>query len=356
MSRTALPRRSFLLLTRSGFSTKAYDLMARHRRPKASVASKKPPLTHFLCVPLVTPTSRQQLESSIQSFRDLVAPSNEQGSSGHRIDGARRETLDEKAVAHIHPKSVRPIGTLHCTLGVMSLNESSLSEAIQFLKTLDVISLLRDASTLKYASDPSSLIEKPGDGNSVKDQLGASGALEHNAAPIQVDLKGLTSMHAPQNTSILYCAPTDLSGRLYPFCQALQTLFKEKEFILPDDRPLKLHATIVNTIYAKGRKPRPHPNSRPQNAPSGSSISTAVEQGLIGDTRGNSEGHGPNANAPLKIDARAILDKFQDFVWAEGVVLDRIALCEMGAKKVSDASGNVIAEEYHEVSSIALPS
>ena len=81
-----------------------------------------------------------------------------------------------------------------------------------------------------------------------------------------------------------------------------------------------MHATLVNTIYAKGKK---------------------------------SQGHGPNANAPLKIDARALLHKYENFVWAEDLILDRIAICEMGAKKQME-NGEVVGEEYTEVASVPL--
>lgn len=127
-------------------------------------------------------------------------------------------------------------------------------------------------------------------------------------------------MHAPEKTSIIYIEPCDSSERLYPLCLALQNIFKEEGILVTDDRELRLHATLVNTIYAKGRR---------------------------------SEGHGANANAPLKIDARALLDKYESFVWAKDVVLDRIAICEMGAKKRVE-NGEVVGEEYTEVASVSL--
>ena len=91
---------------------------------------------------------------------------------------------------------------------------------------------------------------------------------------------------------------------------------------MEDTRPLNLHATIVNTIYAKGRK---------------------------------SAGHGPDAQAPLRFDATAILEQWENFFWAKDVVLDRIAICEMGAKNVLDAEDRVIGEAYTEVASVQLP-
>jgi len=80
------------------------------------------------------------------------------------------------------------------------------------------------------------------------------------------------------------------------------------------NRPLKLHVTIVNTIYAQGR----------------------------------------NGRHPL-IDARAILEHFKDFVWLEDILLDRVAICEIGAKKLVDArTGRVVDEAYNEVAAKAI--
>lgn len=268
--------------------------MPRVRGAGRPPSQKKPPLTHFLCLPLVTPTSRPELETSIQTFRNHVAP-----------DQPEQTNL----ATPIHPKAIRPVGVLHCTLGVMSLDEEKLGKAIDLLKSLDVEQLLSEATSTASELPPT---------ESVGDKNPRSSAL----SPIVIDLKGLASMHTPENTSILYIDPSDTSDRLYPFCLALQKLFRNEGILLPDDRNLKLHATIVNTIYAKGR---------------------------------NSQGHGPNAKAPLKIDARALLEEYKDFVWAENVVLDRIAICEMGAKRRMDDNGNVVGEEYTEVVSVTLP-
>jgi len=94
--------------------------------------------------------------------------------------------------------------------------------------------------------------------------------------------------------------------------------------LIPDDRPLKLHATVVNTIYVKGRR-----------------------------SRGGKGGK--KSSAPLRIDATALLERYRDYVWAEDIVLDRIAICEMGAKKILDDRGDVVGEEYREVASVPLP-
>lgn len=280
--------------------------MARGRGSRRPAQSRKPPLTHFLCLPLVNTSSKPQLETALERFRDHVR-------------------------ADVHPKAIRPVGALHCTLGVMSLSEEKLGEATQLLKTLDVYALLNHAA----AESPTAW-----------EPLDTLGSSKGNEA-LTVTLKGLTSMHDPSKTSILYVSPNDQTGRLLPFCIALQKEFKDKEILVKDDRPLKLHATVVNTIYAKGRQTARSTDGQSRNADS------ARGQGDRSVTE--SSGHGPNADALLKIDARNLIESHEDFVWAEDVVLDRVAICEMGAKKILNDDGRVIAEEYTEVAHVALP-
>lgn len=287
-------------------------------------AQKKPPLTHFLCIPLVTAESKPQLEASLAKFRANVSPSPRTLENTQIAQEATSESGD-KVTSNVHPKAIRPVGVLHCTLGVMSLSQEKLTEATRLLQTLNLSSLLDSATPTSSSAEPTS---------------------NTSNSPLKISLKGLTSMHSPQKTSILYTAPSDPTNRLQPFCQALQDAFKKAELLVPDDRPLKLHATIVNTIYAKGRK-KPPPRRQESM-----STSTGADAGG-GDDR--SQGHGPNANAPLKVDARGILERYEDYVWAENVVLDRVAICEMGAKKKFDGDENVVAEEYEEVTSLALP-
>ena len=292
--------------------------MPQHKGSRKPPAAKKPPLTHFLCLPLVTRTSKPQLEASIGGFRESVASEQPQ------------ETASENGVTRIHPKAIRPVGAMHCTLGVMSLDQDRLDKAIKLLQSLDITQLLLSiaADTPPGTTvDPQEITPKE---PSTKDQRPVSlrrpvsppaeRASRATSDPLTIDLKGLVSMHVPEKTSIVYIEPCDSSERLYPFCLALQDIFKREGILVPDDRELKLHATLVNTIYAKGRK---------------------------------SQGHGSKANAPMKIDARALLDKYADFVWAKDVVLDRIAICEMGAKKRIE-SGEVVGEEYTEVASVPL--
>jgi len=135
---------------------------------------------------------------------------------------------------------------------------------------------------------------------------------ETNSA-ISISLISLHSMHTPKSTSILYARPQDPTNRLYKTCVVLQKLFQEKGYLVPDDRTLKLHATIVNTIYAK-----------------------SISRG---------------GGIP-RFDAETLLEEWEDFTWARDFQIEKLAICKMGAKKVMDAKGEIMGEEYEEVASI----
>ena len=330
--------------------------MTRGKPSRKRPAEKKPALTHFLCLPLVTAASKPQLETSLEAFRDDVSPTGgADGSSAHDTGPTTYET--------VHPKAIRPVGALHCTLGVMSLSKDQLDQAVETLRAIDVERLLSASATAyKSGTDDLSTPAKDQDEPASLTRPISPPSNGHVAQPLRIDLKGVVSMHDPQKTSILYTAPADSSGRLYPFCLALQDLFKQRGLLVPDDRKLKLHATIVNTIYAKGRRKRAPPQRQRQQTPDRSQTNALAQDANAGEAQSGdieqdsrSQGHGPNANAPLKIDARAILEKYQDFFWANDVVLDRIAICEMGAKKKFAEDGKLVAEEYTEVASVKLP-
>jgi activating signal cointegrator complex subunit 1 len=258
--------------------------------------SSPPRLTHFLCIPLVTPRSRPQLQSSLDKFRADVTndrtPENPDG---------------------IPEGAIRPTGTLHLTLGVMSLlSQERVDSALKLLAGLNLMELLSDRKSIPVEGGTDT--RDSGDGAETK------GKIQEESKPkeLKVTLRGLTSMHTPSKTSILYSAPVDENHSLQSFCQKLRDAFAEADLLVPDTRPLLLHATIVNTIYVPGIK-------------------------------GKGTGHGKN-RAKLTIDARDILEKYEDFEWVSDVKLNKVAICKMGAKKLED--GN---EEYEVEGEVNMP-
>lgn len=330
--------------------------MARSKGVRRPAAQKKPPLTHFLCVPLVTTTSKPQLETSFNLFRDAVCTSHEGHRDGDSSSVDRGADLAGASMPTVHPKAIRPVGALHCTLGVMSLSRDRLKEAVELLESLSLPNLV------ECAGDGPSSRPAVSDSEAEKDLPGwerpiSPPPVKSLQKPLRVNLKGLSSMHAVQKTSILYVAPHDSTDRLYPFCLALQKQFDDNDLLVKDDPELKLHATVVNTIYAKGRKRPPRrSNARTEYIPKPEVLGSVAPTNGQEQVDDRAQGHGPGANAPLKIDATGLLETFKDYVWAEDVVLDRIAICEMGAKKITDAGGNVVDEQYTEVACVKLPS
>ena len=51
----------------------------------------------------------------------------------------------------------------------------------------------------------------------------------------------------------------------------------------------------------------------------------------------------------MKFDPKELMEAYGDFVWAEGVRIDRVQVCEMGARKGRDGRGEVVDEVYEVV-------
>ena len=250
-----------------------------------------PRLTHFPCIPLITSTSRHQLQNSLNAF----------------VADVTNDRTPENPTS-IPKSAVRPLGTIHLTLGVMSLlTQERVNSALELLKSLNIKEMLlnRGLDVSESAIDAANPIGKAS-GRDVKSET------------LTVTLRGLKSMHPPSKTSILYTSPIDEDLGLLEFCLKLKDAFVTAELLVPDTRPLLLHATIVNTIYVPGVK-------------------------------GKRSGHG-KSRARLTIDASEIVERYQDFEWMSNVGVEKVAICQMGAKKLEDGD-----EEYVIEGEVAMP-
>lgn len=271
-------------------------------------------LTHFLCLPLVNKHSKPRLQASLQQFATTVA---------NQYD--------------LPTKAVRPVGTIHLTLGVMNLaTEEQVAAASAFLGSLDMAHLLEAAATqnatlegerlpIDHAASSMTPVLQTRNGSTKSGRTTEVAGSNAPAGPLMVSLTGLQSMHNPAKTSILYTSPADPTFRLRGFCEALCDQFTSKGFLVPDKRPLLLHATIVNTLYAKGSKNNP-----------------------------KTSGHGKNSRGVGKFDATALLEEFGAYEWVKDVHIRKVCICQMGAKKES-VDEVVVNEEYLETASAVLP-
>lgn len=310
-----------------------------HNKPKA----RKPPLTHFLCLPLVASTNRPRLIQALSEF-----------------------CSDVGKVTPVPAQAVRPVGTLHLTLGVMSLSSSQLSDAVKHLQDLDVGRLLRGITTQKIAeagidtptvSEGLGAVENP-------PQLAGTGntALQADPDVLTIELRGVLPMQKARQTSILYAEPVDKTGRLLSFAESLKGSFEEKGWMVKDDRPLRLHATVLNTIYAKSRG-RGRGKARALTDAVTDTASTETvgrddeadgvdEQDQHGtDGKGqkpeNGKGLASEFKSWMRFDASNLIEAYEDFIWAEDVRIDRVQICKMGAQKIVDeGTGEIIDEQY----------
>lgn len=300
----------------------------------------KPTPTHFLCIPLVTRSSRPQLIQSLASFRAEVTGSGPGPSSGYF------NAVPEDAI--------RPVGTLHLTLGVFSFPKKNSSsgntrdiprsasaasaaavagteeaqteeEEDRLEKAKEILQSLRPKEILKAYKPPPAM-----PGSTITTPAAVD---ELEGEELRITLRGLRSMQSstPAKSAVLYAPPVDPRGRLRQFCEGVRQVFLDAGLMVLDDRPLLLHATVVNTIYVKGRRP--------------------PQQGQRAN-RGRGGGGRHNSNRErLTIDATGILDRFEDQVWMQDVRVEKIAIFKMGARKV-EIDGVVIDEAYEIVGEV----
>ena len=277
------------------------------------------------------------------------------------------DRTSDKNLRIIPPAAHRPPGTFHLTLGVMDLSKmEDVEMALQLLQDIDYVELLKEAekqpvggkrnakddsrtteegdeadagrteniSTLtekfKTAAAESVLktplesltraISPPPASTSQSASQTPSNAKPHTTSsvpvsrsnPLTVSLHSLGTFPRPSSSRVFFAHPHDPTNRLQRFAELVQQRFKEASLIA-ETRPLVLHATVANMIYAKskGRGGR----------------------GYRGKGRRENDG---------SIDAREVLDIFNEreveFVWAEEIPIDRVRICKMGAEK-SDIEG-----------------
>ncbi|BGP20808.1 hypothetical protein JCM10213v2_008971 [Rhodosporidiobolus nylandii] len=313
-----------------------------------SQAAQPPRPTHFLALPLCTPSSAPQLRDSLSMLRSALL----------------------RVAPGVPDKVLRPPGTLHLTLGVNKFDKRELAHAVGALEGLDVRELLRQAGK----------------------EAGLS--REEQKRPLVVDLEGLESMHAPESTSILYAHPRDASGRVQRFVEFVKAAALERGIVRTEmerveleekqedgtmkrveverERELKLHATLANGVHARdkgrGRKRKKVEGAKTDEEKDAKQARTAASP-----TNSSSAGPSPPsaASSPSppavpqpaekpafssrgRFSAVALMSRFEEQVWAKDVEIGEVVLCKMGAQKVVGPDGEE-DQEYSVVGRVALP-
>ncbi|KAJ6264569.1 hypothetical protein Dda_0716 [Drechslerella dactyloides] len=253
-------------------------------------------LTHFLAIPLhgqflePLPAPHSAFKAAIKQFTIDEAPSE------HDHD------YDSEPSTRIPDGAIREFNTLHLTLGVMLLRDGdAVTKAVSALESLDLKQFLPSTSTTT--------------GDAVTDA--------DAKAPLFIDLRGLSPMAtgAIKKCSVLMMPPTDATNRLYPFANALKAHFTTLGLLQEEHRPLKLHATLVNTIYCKPDKTARDSRRKEKDK----------------NARGGKKGKGRRID--FRFDASEVLQRYDGHVFGQGIEVDRVQICKMGAKKGVEVVG-----------------
>ncbi|KAI4188088.1 MAG: hypothetical protein L6R41_002390 [Letrouitia leprolyta] len=352
------------------------------------MSPKKLPLTHFLCLPLTNESATQWQESLHRFTADIQSLQTQKSIP----PSPSASTVSTSTATQILPRAIRPQGTLHLTLGVLSLTEPEKVEAAtSLLRDLDLTSILTTAAGQQKHTKGIIAGEIPLEAEQHSPSLDSSrqGLDEPSQTlsprPLILSFTGLQSMHSTKSTSLLYAPPSDATGRLYPFCETIKERFIQEGLMVEDKRPLKLHATILNTIYA-GKVYRKTKDENKDDSKEVEPISAEVvnqvggldqehhdeeepDHGSQDPPAEEDKSTGPQAEAldqkekkngkrkreVVRFDATKLQARYADFEWARNVRIGRLAICKMGAKKILDEKGQVMGEEYTEVASVAMP-
>ncbi|KAJ5093247.1 hypothetical protein N7456_009108 [Penicillium angulare] len=361
------------------------------RKPRPE---KRPPLTHFLCIPLVNSDSLPQLEESVKTFRKDYPPI----PVADLPRGQDPPSNDHVSQSLIPEGAIRPLGTLHLTLGVMSLpSQERLDQAINLLRSLDLASLMHEAERIA--------IQKRSRNHSQHHDSSKQPLSQVTMQPMTASLESLHALPNAKAATVLYAAPVDPTDRLYPFCLALRGKFLEAGFIVgemekpnksdqhkktdgqkagshgrsdtepqayssrhperespnalqkpsqhgvaatctPKLRPLLLHATIAKTTNLRGR---PKPSQGPSHAPRDRNVQERIvidaREALArysdyhaDGERAISHNHATSSSAPhsaSSVPARPGPRPPRPFLWAKDIPLDSVSICEMSAKNLA---------------------
>ena len=334
-------------------------------------------LTHKLCIPLITDTTttttsnnsdannaKIELSNSLSQFRKILGALWIYGSiniyhpdntpvtkSAERIETEKSllKILDghngddsfakrKKAAAastnllcRMDPFSVRPAETLCLTLGFMRLDtDEKLARADGLLRKLDFVDVLcryaesgdGDDDEDKIIKDVDEFMSKkmdaetstahsstpipiPSDGVSKNSESKASTkkipasdgkppSLAPSPSPLKVTLHSIYALGNPDYTATFYALPMDYTSRLNRFCKFVKRAFRQAGLLDVSDFaefPF-IPPILVNTRIGR---------------------------------------EGGKVAGPRKISAKHWADRYKGHIWAEDVVLEKLAICKLDA-------------------------
>jgi activating signal cointegrator complex subunit 1 len=269
----------------------------------------------------------------------------------------------------VPPAAFRPLGTLHLTIGVMSLKEPGrLEGALKLLQELDLAGILRGVSNVKLGLEErvseksSAIIEEEKSTKAFTEVEADTGnasmpeAKQGQAAIIPSESEPTTEnpplstlqtlpLENPTNATVLHTPPLDPTSRLLPFCHHLLAHFRAAGFIQPNfksaprapsgecndeqERDPTLHATLLKTVYAQPKRPPSQIGEKRRRGRAGFDASPLLQIFNEEEGAGNASFSFPSSSLPP-----LTAEGEKGYTFASAIAIDRVQICEMGAKKV----------------------
>lgn len=247
-------------------------------------------LTHFICFPLITSSSRPPLKSSLRLLQD------------------------NPASVGIPRKAFVPIDMLQLNAGIaMSLpTQDRLAKAVDLLRSLDLNSLTRELS--KPSVKERSIKERFLD---VERSLSLSSAAPMNQPlPLKVTLSGLAAASPGQDVMVrtLLAQCRDPTSRVGHLMNNLAVIFEAAGlFDLSSERRWnRIHLRTMSPPLARVPLIKTSLIRRKRVIPS------LNQPGKV------------QMDTPPTIDSRDLVRIFKDFVWADSIRLERVIICSLG--------------------------
>jgi len=364
----------------------------------------QPRPTHFVCLPLANEASVPQLKESMAKFRQITTsiakddappkklqrrysiermrpwnlpeqqlhPQDEQHNATSEPAGQMSNAPEPDYLRKIPAEAHRPPGTIHLTLGVMDLSEQKdMERALQLLQDIDYVDFLRQAESKALqeravgdkihgeTGSSTSLLKSldraisPPPLSSFSSSSSSSPSKSNDASipnpglptPITLTLQGLGSFPLPRSSRAFFAQPHDPSERLQTFAELVRHRFMAVGLIT-ETRPLVLHATIANLIYAKGsRKDRGRKGAEVDgqgilkffNGQKGDDDAAKDPSRSAGASDSVVKGQSPSSPTTLlhpRSSSTNPGDEHQSHpqIWAREITIDRIQICKMGAE------------------------
>lgn len=253
-------------------------------------------LTHFICIPLVTASSRPQLTRSLGLLRDSPVSGN------------------------VPLRAFVPIDTLKMSVKItMSLpTPDRFAMAEKLLQSLDLNSLTRELS--KPSLRERSIKERFAD---LKKSLSLSPVASMNQPlPLRVTLSGLIASPTGYHDIMahtFYAQCHDPTFRVNHLCNNLAIIFEAAGLYNPSSS-YRIQKSVGFAL-------------------SGVCL---IQTGLIPSSEFVPARRQPGKlqrSKSLKIDSRDLVRTFKEFVWADNIRLERLSICQLGFHKRARQQG-----------------